>query len=368
MGLSERRVKQRIGNDPRNLTWADNAAKFGHAYLSKLGWNPSKGLGVSGEGRTSHIVATQKLNMLGIGANPASGSDAIAWKQNKDFESVLERLNQVQVDKEEVEQEEKVASLDSDDKGQKASKGSDRKSKKKDKRKAESASASSLQSPEDTSSDSADTPDTEATKLPKPQRMAHRAKFHASKRLAKSSPAALAEVLGHSASASPAPTPATPTSGSLTPITDKPSEDDGVIKTSTVSVADYFKQKMLAKLGQKSGSITMASSPLSLSPVLPEDGDDRPRIGLGAKASVSQKCSSDDLDETQVPSRMEETKKRSKRDKDDGTRESSIDGITETIKEKKKKKKRKMDDVDDDVGVDNAGSEKKKKKRRKERS
>lgn len=32
--------------------------------------------------------------MLGIGANRPDGPEAIAWKQNQDFESVLKRLNQ----------------------------------------------------------------------------------------------------------------------------------------------------------------------------------------------------------------------------------------------------------------------------------
>lgn len=36
--------------------------------------------------------------MLGIGANRPDGPEAIAWKQNKDFEGVLERLNKAQTD------------------------------------------------------------------------------------------------------------------------------------------------------------------------------------------------------------------------------------------------------------------------------
>lgn len=70
-----------------------DAAKFGQAYLSKFGWNPSEGLGVEGDGRTSHIKVAQKLDMLGIGAGAQKGAEGVAWKQNRDYEILLRRLN-----------------------------------------------------------------------------------------------------------------------------------------------------------------------------------------------------------------------------------------------------------------------------------
>lgn len=111
MGLSGKKIKQRIGNDPRNLSWADglfclfvgllvislsplkDAARFGSNYLAKFGWDSSKGLGASGEGRTSHIGVSQKLDMLGIGASQQRDPNGIAWQQNKDFENLLKRMN-----------------------------------------------------------------------------------------------------------------------------------------------------------------------------------------------------------------------------------------------------------------------------------
>ncbi|KAI1798332.1 hypothetical protein LXA43DRAFT_979865 [Ganoderma leucocontextum] len=93
MGLSGRKTKQRIPNDPRNLAWANDANKFGAAYLAKFGWDPSSGLGVSGEGRTKALSVHQKLDMLGIGADHKNSAEGLAWKQNKDFESLLRRLN-----------------------------------------------------------------------------------------------------------------------------------------------------------------------------------------------------------------------------------------------------------------------------------
>ena len=102
MGLAGRKTKQRIGHDPRNLAWADgmfvfsytyrisctrplthcflhiDAAKFGQQYLSKFGWDASKGLGAAGEGRTSHLKVSQKLDMLGIGRAHQKSPDGIA--------------------------------------------------------------------------------------------------------------------------------------------------------------------------------------------------------------------------------------------------------------------------------------------------
>jgi Pin2-interacting protein X1 len=113
MGLSGRKTKQRIPDDPRNLCWADgkgvlitlifllnrlfssliDAARFGSNYLAKFGWDGSTGLGAAGDGRKSHIKVSHKLDLLGIGAAQQKDPDGIAWKQNEDFERLLQRLN-----------------------------------------------------------------------------------------------------------------------------------------------------------------------------------------------------------------------------------------------------------------------------------
>jgi len=71
-----------------------DANRFGQAYLEKFGWDASKGLGSSGEGRTSAIKAMQKLDMLGIGMQHQKDPNGIAWRQNRDFENLLRRLNE----------------------------------------------------------------------------------------------------------------------------------------------------------------------------------------------------------------------------------------------------------------------------------
>jgi Pin2-interacting protein X1 len=71
-----------------------DAARFGSNYLSKFGWDASKGLGASGDGMKSHIKVSHKLDMLGIGAAQTKDPNGIAWKQNRDFENLLQRLNE----------------------------------------------------------------------------------------------------------------------------------------------------------------------------------------------------------------------------------------------------------------------------------
>jgi Pin2-interacting protein X1 len=70
-----------------------DVARFGQSYMSKLGWGPSKGLRASGDGMKSDLKVSQKLDMLGIGAAHQKDPHGIAWKQNKDFEALLQRLN-----------------------------------------------------------------------------------------------------------------------------------------------------------------------------------------------------------------------------------------------------------------------------------
>lgn len=42
----------------------------------------------------THLKAQQKLDMMGIGAQHQRDPNGIAWKQNKEFEALLKRLNE----------------------------------------------------------------------------------------------------------------------------------------------------------------------------------------------------------------------------------------------------------------------------------
>jgi Pin2-interacting protein X1 len=80
-----------------SVTATIDAARFGSNYLSRFGWDSSKGLGAGGDGRTSHIKVSQKLDVMGIGAGAHQNDpNGIAWKQNRDFESLLKRLNEAE--------------------------------------------------------------------------------------------------------------------------------------------------------------------------------------------------------------------------------------------------------------------------------
>jgi Pin2-interacting protein X1 len=109
-----------------------DAARFGSSYLSKLGWDASKGLGPSGEGRLSHIKVNQKLDMLGIGAAQQRDPNGVAWKQNQEFESVLRRLNEGLAKEDSENVEVKMETLKVDEEEEKNEKKVERKRKRKE--------------------------------------------------------------------------------------------------------------------------------------------------------------------------------------------------------------------------------------------
>ncbi|KAG1878900.1 hypothetical protein F4604DRAFT_1754791 [Suillus subluteus] len=267
MGLAGRKEKQRIPNDPRNLSWADDAARFGQSYMSKLGWDPSKGLGASGDGMKSHLKVSQKLDMLGIGAAHQKDPHGIAWKQNKEFEALLQRLNaqdgQGSASKhvlgEFVRPEHPSADADKEP-SQSSKKEKKRKRKEGEHATAEdSAAADSSESRFSASRVSCPLLQIPASLMlqtrPKGRPMAHRARIQAAKRLANKSAAAISEIPGdHS---------------------DLPLEK---LTTSSKSVADYFKEK----LGAKSGSNTPAAN----------EDDSTSRGGIGSSRSFGEGGSS----------------------------------------------------------------------------
>ncbi|KAI6112024.1 hypothetical protein EDD16DRAFT_1189272 [Pisolithus croceorrhizus] len=326
MGLAGRKVKQRIPADPRNLSWADDASRFGQAYLSKFGWDAAQGvgLGASGDGMKSHLKVSHKLDMLGIGAAHKNDPHGIAWKQNKDFEALLKRLNEGTSRDEGKEEKNGVVEQGgfvSETKGKAKEDGGDgedvtiprdkkqkrkrkhldegdgsreRDKKRKKKQTVETQGTSERDASEDKplnetddvtlENDNAPTPSsTEATQTndfrpkPKGRPMAHRARFQAAKRLATKSTAAISEILGIAPSSStPSSLLATPKRSSSPPESSSTPEDTRPslekLTTSTKNLADYFRDKLAAKK-------------FTVSTPIPPDADDDyapPRGGLGA--------------------------------------------------------------------------------------
>ncbi|KAJ2931230.1 hypothetical protein H1R20_g5813, partial [Candolleomyces eurysporus] len=312
MGLSGRKQKQRIPNDPRNLAWADDAARFGSSYLSKFGWDSSKGLGVSGEGRTTHIKVAQKLDMMGIGAAHMKDPNGIAWKQNRDFENLLKRLNEssevevkgesevttveVEVRAEsvvEVESEEgKKEKKEKKEKREKREKKKDKESKKEKKRKLEEEEdgkekkkrrkTSEEPQEEDVQMKESSPPATAPAPKPVHRFRSHRARAIAAKSISSKSSVHISEILGiaptPSTSSQSASGSATPAEGKLTQISDIPELEK--ITTSTKSVADYFKEKLSLKSSSKTSPAATPTNDSDASQGRDYD-DERPMGGLG---------------------------------------------------------------------------------------
>jgi Pin2-interacting protein X1 len=327
MGLSGRKTKQRIPDDPRNLCWADgkgvlislifslnrlfsslDAARFGSNYLAKFGWDGSTGLGAAGEGRRSHIKVSHKLDLLGIGAAQQKDPDGIAWKQNKDFERLLQRLNDeattaesnqtLEVGKKE---EEEVNEKDCvTKKKRKHREDGEFKTERKKKRKAYMNIDNEGQSSSNTESATIQPEKIETTAVKKavivPRHRAqvkslsfvalymliyqknnfsHRARAINAKNMSSKSAAHISEILGI------APTPSSHLSErpqvKLTSLTNELEIEK--ITTSTKSVADYFKEKLNAR--SFSSTIVSASTPRDS-----DDSYDTPRMGLGSRAPL----------------------------------------------------------------------------------
>ncbi|KAL7422891.1 hypothetical protein Q5752_002188 [Cryptotrichosporon argae] len=243
MGLAERKVKQRIGFDPRNLAWANDTDKFAYKRMAALGWSESKGIGRDLDGNPNHIAVARRLDNGGIGMGrlKKEGGEvsAGAGPARAGLDDVLKRL----------------------------------------------ASASASPAPVSASPSSAPS-EAEAgpSRASVRNKIASRQKHLNSKRLASQSPAALAEILGipidsipASAAASPSPSPSSPAPASVEPSLSSAPDAEAVSKpepehkpeiretTSTLSVADYFRLKLREKAlarAAASGTATPADAAL----------------------------------------------------------------------------------------------------------
>lgn len=287
--------------------------------MAKFGWTPDSGsgLGANGDGRLAHISVAQKLNLLGIGGPTAGANDpdALAWKQNREFESVLKRLNGEEEEKmnqallhgfvpgeiteSTIEEQQEATREVLGEKEEKRRRKEERRRRKQ--ALAEGDSSQTATPPEESPAS------TKPTTLPKSggmgPRMAyvikpssyplfltqflhrHRAKFRASKQMASLSSAALSEILGV-ANSSGSTTPNTNSlanQGASTPsllersvpnkeVVSHPTGREDQLKTSTTSVADYFAAKMKARQQQV---VPEAQTPVDVEMISPEDDEKR---------------------------------------------------------------------------------------------
>ncbi|KAL1408867.1 hypothetical protein Q8F55_005681 [Vanrija albida] len=329
MGLAERKVKQRIGYDPRNLTWSNDKDRFSFKHMTALGWDDSKGIGKDQQGNRNHIAVAQKLDNSGIGMGRArkEGEDlsAGAGQAGAGLADVLARLAA-----------------------------------------AKSASASANPSPAP-SHEASPAPESSPGPSAVRNKIASRQKHLRSKRMATSNATALAEILGVPASSLPAsPAASTPASAPESPAesgASTPTEDSDArtsyetISTSTVSVSDYFRQK----LREKALARQAASGSATPLPSMPEGSlavvKDEVKVAVGgvawegskmAFAEVTEEVVLGDLgaDAPAIPSEKKEKKSKGKgKSKSEGASPSTPDEASDDAaaapSDKEEKRRRK---------------------------
>uniref|UniRef100_A0A0N5ABU2 G-patch domain-containing protein n=1 Tax=Syphacia muris TaxID=451379 RepID=A0A0N5ABU2_9BILA len=103
--LAEPRRRQRLSIDPRNLKWKNGLSEFfvndfpssfyegafGKKMLSKMGWNPGKGLGKKEQGSEENVKLNANYTRKGLGAKI---NDEETWVEHHDeFAMLLANLN-----------------------------------------------------------------------------------------------------------------------------------------------------------------------------------------------------------------------------------------------------------------------------------
>jgi Pin2-interacting protein X1 len=303
--------------------------------------------------------------MLGIGMRHQNGVDgSIAWRQNRDFEDLLRRLNggteteagttnasfhnareseseskdddgneeqEGVMTKKEKKKKKKKRKASEGEEGELEDLDNDRKERKK-KRKKSSKDGHANAMPGSVESESVPRPPREAppadesgsapmasatstaitVNAPVPVRApprTHRARFIAAKRMAASNSTALAEILGipssssSSAVASPAPVVPAPAPASTTATTTEAQDSLQKLTTSSQSVGDYFKAKLGAKAHrerQAPRSTLAAVVAATAPPDSARDDDDDGRAGLGLGRGPPRGPPQDSWDEEPV--------------------------------------------------------------------
>lgn len=84
---------EKIGLDPRNLSWSEDKSRFAYQQLKNLGWSDNQGLGSSQDGNPNHIAVARKLDNSGIGVGRArKEGDELGGQAGAGLNDVLKRL------------------------------------------------------------------------------------------------------------------------------------------------------------------------------------------------------------------------------------------------------------------------------------
>jgi Pin2-interacting protein X1 len=105
MGLAQKKIKQRIPQNPRNISWTRDSGGLGMKMLEKMGWKDGSGLGTSGDGIITPItpvVRSEESSMEGIGLNDVKKEQSTAWEDNiRSYDAMLRAMSQQQSDRKE---------------------------------------------------------------------------------------------------------------------------------------------------------------------------------------------------------------------------------------------------------------------------
>ncbi|KAH8079726.1 hypothetical protein HD553DRAFT_318433 [Filobasidium floriforme] len=242
MGLSERKNKQKIAPDPRNLGWSQDTNRFSYQHLAKFGWDPTQGLGSeNNQGNREHIKVVRKLDSSGIGVARAMKEGAEIGGAGEGLNSLFARLKKAGSAHVEGAEGETVV----------VSPGP--------------MVFDTVSTSDETDADANANAPVIIAPEPRPLGNSSRSKYVRSKRLAASSPAAMAEILGIPISSLPAPPsplsqPPTPGPSSLKQSNSRSSTseaedvlDDHKITVAKISVGEYFRRRLAQKKAEREG-------------------------------------------------------------------------------------------------------------------
>lgn len=159
-----------------------------------MGWKSGQGLGLNGDGTTSHIKIAVKDDNLGIGASQKDAETG--WLNNsKSYQEVLDRLSKSHgSNSDDDEEKSKKSKKEKKSEKKKGKKKKDKKSSDKKVKKSKSEKKSKKSKSDE--SEESELDHSEAESKPTVLKSAHRAKFIRNKAVSSYSEAHLKEILG----------------------------------------------------------------------------------------------------------------------------------------------------------------------------
>ena len=236
--------------DHRLITCSVDTNRFSYQHLAKFGWDPTQGLGSeNNQGNREHIKVVRKLDSSGIGVARAIKEGAEVGGAGEGLNSLFARLRK---------------GGSAHEAGSEGGSGAS----------TPMVFNTSDEDDEQENKPSATTTTTIISPTPLSLGNSSRSKYVRSKRLAASSPAAMAEILGipiASLPASPSPLSQPPQAGPSTlkprvpegngssdPFADTPADEDdeekGKHTVAKISVAEYFRRRLAQKKAEREGA------------------------------------------------------------------------------------------------------------------